>query len=247
MKKTIITLLALAGVAGAAPSLTTDFTTAPTDWTSGQWNGWNTPHFNYGENGAVIAQPWKQNTLSTAITLSPEEAITIEFSTFGNGNEQGLMFYLSSSTDNYSVVTGTSYNSNKAVDVGYLDKAIVPRTENGGSNMGNVGFQANTTNLVTSFGSTSGTTLSTFNPLTYTLTLDGAALTVSVKDKDGKTWSEDYTIKSDVTFDSIGFIMDGGAGNVGVKSISIIPEPTTATLSLLALAGLAARRRRASR
>ena len=244
MKKTIITLLALAGVASAAPSLTLDFTTAPTDWTSGQWNGWNTPHFNYGENGATNAEPWKQNTLSTAITLSPEEAVTITFSTYGNGGEQGLLFYLSSSTDNYSVVTGTSYNSNKAVDVGYLEKAIVPRTEQSQTSMGNVGFQTGTANLVTSFGSTSGTTLSTFNPLTYTLTLDGSALTVSVTDKDGETWSDDYTIKSGVTFDSIGFIMDGGVGNVGIKNISIVPEPTTATLSLLALAGLAARRRR---
>lgn len=244
MKKTLITLLALAGVAGAAPSLTTDFTTAPTDWTSGQWNKWDTPHFNYGENGATTAKPWRQNTLSTAITLSPEEAVTITFSTYGNGSEHGLMFYLTSSTDNYSVVTGISYKSNKAVDVGYLEKAIVPRTEEGGSNMGNVGFQAGTANLVTSFGSTSGTTLSTFNPLTYTLTLDGSALTVSVKDKDGKTWSDDYTIKSGVTFDSIGFIIDGEGGSVGIKNISIVPEPTTATLSLLALAGLAARRRR---
>ena len=245
MKKTIITLLALAGVAAAAPSLTLDFKTAPTDWTSGQWNGWNTPHFNYGENGATNKYSWKQNTLSTAITLSPEDAVTITFSTYGNGGEQGLLFYLSSSTDNYSVVTGTSYNSNKAVDVGYLEKAIVPRTEQSQESMGNVGFQTGTANLVTSFGSTSAAKeLSTFNPLTYTLTLDGSALTVSVKDKDGKEWSDDYTIKSGVTFDSIGFIMDGNEGDVGIKNISIVPEPTTATLSLLALAGLAARRRR---
>ena len=32
--------------------------------------------------------------------------------------------------------------------------------------------------------------------------------------------------------------------NEGSVSITLIPEPTTATLSLLALAGLAARRRR---
>ena len=37
---------------------------------------------------------------------------------------------------------------------------------------------------------------------------------------------------------------DGGFVHVGSISASIIPEPTTATLSLLALAGLAARRRR---
>ena len=34
---------------------------------------------------------------------------------------------------------------------------------------------------------------------------------------------------------------------VKVTEMSLVPEPTTATLSLLALAGLAARRRRASR
>ena len=245
MKKTIITLLALAGVAAAAPSLTTDFTTAPADWTSGQWNGWDTPHIEFGNNGAVNKHSWKQNTLSTAITLSPEDAVTITFSTYGVGAEQGLLFYLSSSTSDYSVVTGTSYNSNKAVDVGYLDKEIVPRTQQSATNMGNVGFQAGTANTVTSFGSTSESKeLSTFNPLTYTITLDGTALTVSVKDKDGKTWSDDFTIKTGVTFDSIGFILDGSEGQAGIKNITIIPEPTTATLSLLALCGLAARRRR---
>ncbi len=245
MKKTLIALIALAGVAAAAPSLTTDFTTAPADWTSGQWNGWNTPHFEFGENGALNKYSWKQNTLSTAITLSPEDAVTITFSTYGIGEEQGLMFYLSSSTSDYSVVTGTSYKSNKAVDVGYLDKEIVPRTEQSAESMGNVGFQNNTANQVTSFGSTSASKeLSTFNPLTYTITLDGTALTVSVKDKDGKTWSDDFTIRTGVTFDSIGFIMDGGEKHAGIKNIKIVPEPATATLSLLALCGLAARRRR---
>lgn len=245
MKKTIITILALAGVAFAeSPYLVTDFTTAPSNWVTGQWNGWNTPHFNYGENGAVVAQPWKQNTLSTAITLPSDELVTITFTTYGNGNEQGMMFYMSDSTNNYSIITGTSYNSNKAVDVGYLEKTIVPRTASGDTSMGNVSFQNDTTNQVTSFGSTSGTSLTTFQPLTYTITLDGTALSVSVTDKDNKTWSDDFSIESGITFDSIGFIMDGGTGNVGVKNISVVPEPTTATLSLLALAGLAARRRR---
>lgn len=60
--------------------------------------------------------------------------------------------------------------------------------------------------------------------------------------------SEDVTATSDfsIKLDDLVYIYDGTTGLNGAPNINIplIPEPTTATLSLLALCGLAARRRR---
>ncbi len=252
MKKAIITLIALAGAASAETILNTDFTTVtsqPTEWTSGQWNGWNKPHFNFGENGAVIAQPWKQNTLSTEVTLSPNDSYNITFTTFGNTNEQSLEFYLASSTGAYSVVMGSSYNSNNFISVGTLNQDIIECTAQNQNSQGLVTFQTTgggVGKVHPEVLKDSGTTFTTaFVPLTYSLTLKGSSLSFSVTDGT-KTWSDKITIKENVSFDTVGFILDGGVGNAGVKSISIVsvPEPATATLSLLALVGLAARRRR---
>lgn len=61
-------------------------------------------------------------------------------------------------------------------------------------------------------------------------------------------FSEDVTATSDfsIKLDDLVYIYDGTTGLNGAPNINIplIPEPTTATLSLLALCGLAARRRR---
>lgn len=60
MKKTFATVLALAGVAMGAPLLEVDFTAVtevPAGWTTGQWNGVNTPHYQFGENGATVNYP----------------------------------------------------------------------------------------------------------------------------------------------------------------------------------------------
>lgn len=169
MKKTIIALFALAGIASADAILSTDFTTESTDWTVGQWNGWDTPQFVYGENGAVVNKPWKQNTLTTTVGMPSGIGYTITFTTFGDGNEQAAMFFLTSSTDNYSIVMGNSYNSNNFISVGTLDSAIVDRTQQSGqTTQGLVSFQTghvNPTVLATS-GDAFATT---FAPLTTRL------------------------------------------------------------------------------
>ena len=68
MKKSIIALLALAGMAVADTTLLDiDFTkltgstndNLPAGWTAGQWNGKdNTPYYNFDKNnGATVGQP----------------------------------------------------------------------------------------------------------------------------------------------------------------------------------------------
>ena len=260
MKKTLYTAALLISTAVAfADGFSTDFSEGQSDWVSGQWNGWNTPHFTYGENGAVVKHPWKQNTLSKEYTLDPSaSSYSISFGTYATTNNQQVLFYLSSSTSDYSVLVGNSYNDNANVHVGYLNQDVIEKTSNTtveGATF--ISFQSGSNRAVaTLFGADAiSSGVSVGGNLSYTLTLSGTDLTVSVTDANSGQWSYAATIASGVTFDTIGFIVDGNAdanentSTVGVKNISVastpaVPEPATATLSLLALAGLCARRRR---
>ena len=234
MKKTLITLLALAGVASADTLLSLDFTTAtdvPAGWTTGQWNGSNTPHYTFGENGATVYHPWKQNYIETAVDITSTSTYDITYTLYNSVEDTGNMFYLSS--DSYSIVIGNSYNSNSEVYVGTLDSAV---------GAGFVCFQTGTGTNPTVLANSTGFNVS--GDITYSLTLNGSDLSISATSTSGSTWSTTVSGLTATDFNKVGFIADGAGGTVGVKNISIVPEPATATLSLLALAGLAARRRR---
>ncbi len=242
MKKTIIALMALAGVAMADTTLLdVDFTALtgntndnlPAGWTAGQWNGnGNTPYYNFGTNGAVVGQPWKQNYLTTELDIDSMAECTIDLTLYNSGEDTGNMFFLSS--DTYSVVIGNSYNSNSEIYVGTLSEAV---------GRDYVCFQNNTKINPTVLDNSTGLNVS--GDIAYTLTMKDGNMTIAATLSNGSTWSTTITGMEDVTFTKIGFLNDGAPGTSGVKDITItVPEPTTATLSLLALAGLAARRRR---
>ena len=245
MKKTIIALMALAGVAmGNETLLSMDFTAltgstdnnTPAGWTAGQWNGSNnTPYYNFGENGATVGQPWKQNYLTTNLDIASQGEYTITFTLYNSVEDTGNMFFLSS--DNYSVVMGNSYTSNSDIYVGTLGEAV-------GRDF--VCFQNGTKINPTVLDNSTGLNVAT--SITYTLTMLEGNMTINAALGNGSTWSTTITGMEDVTFTKLGFMNDGSNGTSGVKGITItapaVPEPTTATLSLLALAGLAARRRR---
>ena len=61
---------------------------------------------------------------------------------------------------------------------------------------------------------------------------------------DGNIISPDTTTEVRFNVNNQLQVFDMGYSNVGTVSLTLVPEPTTATLSLLALAALAARRRR---
>ncbi len=234
MKTALITLMALAGVASANTLLSLNFTTVsdvPEGWTTGQWNGDNTPHYTFGENGAVVNYPWKQNFIETSLDITSMGAYDITYTLYNNDENTGNMFYLSS--DSYSIIIGNSYTSNSEVYVGTLDSAV---------GAGFVCFQTGTGTNPTVLANSEGFNVS--GNITYTLTLNGGNLELSAVSTSGSSWTTSLTGLTDVTFNKVGFINDGSTGCVGVKNISIVPEPATATLSLLALASLAARRRR---
>ncbi len=241
MKKTLAALMILAGVAmGAEPLLTMDFTAltgntndnTPAGWTAGQWNGNNNfPYYSFGENGATIGQPWKQNYLTTTLNLDSQGAYDITFTLYNSSENTGNMFFLSS--DTYSIVIGNSYNSNSDIYVGTLGEAV-------GRDF--VCFQTNTKINPTVLANS--TDLDVSGTISYTLTMNGGNMTVDAALSNGANWSTTITGLENVTFTKLGFMTDGSPGTAGVQSINVIPEPATATLSLLALAGLAARRRR---
>lgn len=242
----IVNLLASVGAASAATVLTQDFSAVsemPEGWESKQYNGNNTPQFSFSEEkGAYIAYPWKKNALQTSsgdlgISSADGRVYSISFSLYAAG-ENGGQFFLSS--DSYSLILGTSYSSNNGQYVGSVSSAATTQF---------CTFQSGTgTNptVIDAFN-VSGTMPAQTVSKDYTITLKGGLLSMSVTDGTN-TYSADYAVAADFDFNNIGFYADGGAGNFGIKNISVtdnVPEPSAASLSLLGLAALAFRRRRA--
>ena len=256
MKKTLIALMALAGVANADSVLTADFTggSLPEGWSTANLKNNHTPHFTWNDQGAINNGNWTVVSLSTNITLSSAnlasgEEYVIKFNTYSNGSENQNVFYLSS--DTYSIAIGNSYNDHAWTSIG---------THAGTLEGVRVSFQPDaaattpSTILATSpHNATNGVQvaegeLNVHSALSYTLTLSAGSLTVKVTDGQATpmTWEKTVDIADDFTFTSLGWAVDGAGGATGISGINVavVPEPATATLSLLALAGLAVRRRR---
>ncbi len=250
MKKTLITLLALAGMASADTVLNADFTTGsqPEGWNTTVLKGTHTPHFTWNDNGALINGNWTVAALSTDVNLTSDEKHVITFNTYSDGSENQSVFYLSS--DTYSIVIGNSYNDHAWTSVGTYGGALegvrVSFQKSDDSTTTPTTILATSPHNTTNGVQTAEGELNVYSNLSYTLTLSSGSLTVKVTDSQSTpmTWETTVAIADDFAFSSIGWVVDGIGGVVGIKDVNIVPEPTTATLSLLALAGLAARRRR---
>lgn len=257
MKKTIITLLTLAGVAAAADEYkTTEYNSllSSTDgWsaysngstatvssylttTSGTFNGpnnWTNPSIKYAFDTPL--------TLAAGATLAQ-----LEFSyTFAVGSNAAAT--LTFVTDSMAIVTGS----------GWYDGA-------GNANGHTAGF-GTTTDTSANFYNFKDTDTGKKVAKTdnYTMVYDyesgSKTLTVegSIKYSDagyilsmtcGDSAAQTLNLGQSLNINSIILSGNGGGGSsisgVEISHTALIPEPTTATLSLLALAGLAARRRR---
>ncbi|MBQ8516542.1 MAG: PEP-CTERM sorting domain-containing protein [Akkermansia sp.] len=245
MKKTIIALMALAGVAVGEMYTVTPLTES-TGWTDvslrnrATWthvDGTLTlDNSNWGQAVSTydlstdIAAPLSfsfelaRGTSSAGVSITfigLDKAVSIGTKDYTSGE----MFYGTTDT-----LDAASYSLNTAWDQGTTVTAT--------SLLGDA-LNYNATATVTGITSVNadGDTILTLNA-SSTATANTGTATVNL----GK----------DFVLDKIVFCGDGPNNATGIwtfKNVSVtaVPEPTTATLSLLALAGLAARRRRASR
>ena len=209
MKKTIIALMALAGIACGATTIDAQFTTVPTTGDDFWANSYVltftlAEEYDIATSGAVIGAYWgTQNNQG--------------------GNDPGLSanaVYLTESNGSLTLNVGDGKLSSVLGSTGKLDNTI-------------------------SFELGRGTTFSTVSiqkGVTYTLSVDGADRSMTPT----LTWDGGSATAAAYNGNMNGYTVTMNYGvNPGIAiSTPAVPEPTTATLSLLALAGLAARRRR---
>lgn len=228
MKKTLITLTALASVAMAgvdgdwtgsfswgadsdlsfnlpeegAPITLTDFTSDKDFKSTNVHVGTYTPNVNIGYNAGT----W---TLSFTVTNTSSELLDIRAITLGT--------FLFNGDGNFQYADNYDRSVNFTLSVGNSPLMTVLSPLAGGNNNNN----------------SVDTTLASQLPTTFNLGEDyislaaGESVTLSITAADGNNETEKGT-----------FVGLSGA------TFTLIPEPATATLSLLALVGLAARRRR---
>ncbi len=253
MRKTLITLMALAGVAAA----NTSFSYTPiSDTTLGSWSYHGTATITdsvittTNTNWQVDAATY---TLAETHTYTTADMLSFSFDATNNGTGNSALTLAIIGTSNAIVLGHGTYNRP-------ADQLQVAVTDNVSVTGGYVFADTNPGDDLTL---TAGATLNGGMPANGTTSTisgsiawdgDSFALTLGSSAVEG-TLSYDLGItKLDVT--KLMVTIEGGGspthGNTDWQTptmsnltiTSPIPEPATATLSLLALAGLAARRRR---
>ena len=253
MKKTITALMALAGVAAADTEKTVDITTSLMPTTTPTWCGegtgtpmdlkWN-PTFsgNAASEAATLTTVFKNLSIASSGYYA--------FNQYGSGKNSGGV----SLTDGTLTINGPSGDGSGSM----FFVAVVTVEDilkgNDFESLNNI-----TLTLTGNSGSCVDSWFSVYSmDTTNTLT---TILELAVNDSSSlKSWSgsKSYTINADsleatdklVLFvrhnDDISKVTADTLQFTGLKATAnlTVPEPTTATLSLLALAGLAARRRR---
>ena len=267
MKKTIITLLALAGVALGEETVVFDFGRTDNDAykTSGAitlgtgsaaYKGEITGSGALGTitgNYSYVQQASGGNyNNSPTLTTSEENGWKNHLNSMPTGWESTFADGLTSQWDGSATgQTGNTHTltlSNLAA--GYYDVSILGGYYGKDNLTSSItlsigGEKFDTTSTVwSSHDIAGGTTSSTQGNASYTLTLTNGSGDEGYTFDVSKIYvQEGGSLSFTLTGDEVG----GHRTPLNGIKVTYIPEPTTATLSLLALAGLAARRRRASR
>lgn len=251
MKKTLITLLALAGVAAAATTtftdLTQDKTITLTDSSSITWSA-TTDTFTGSIYSTVSNQ---QARASMSFTLNLTDAATV-----------------GSTKTELVTITKTGYDP--TMGLWLVDGKISGRWNNGTydqvSGAGNPGTASGQVAISSILNNNENVfTLDGDKFIALTLVLDRTSdsnnrdnVGMVLYDADGSVVWNCCSLGAAgfTTYDAIKLNTDyvGNAASItnavlsptdaGTQAAALVPEPTTATLSLLALAGLAARRRK---
>lgn len=241
MKKTIIALFALAGVAMSDTVITGADLTWDTSSPYKDCTAVNNGNLTYSGGGWWVSGP--TGTLAESITLGKDQVL--EFSYTVNFNDSNSILTLALVNNSGAVAMGKSYSdavclgttteTGDAVSRGYAfsgtnNSTQVANIESGYTSLG-ADFAINADNKVTF-------------TVAYDTTLAQFVGTLALGDK-----TADINLGESFGVNAITATFDGSGAYVGKVNdmkltVTTIPEPTTATLSLLALAGLAARRRR---
>lgn len=250
MKKTIITaLLSMAGVAmaaGGTANLGNDIT--------GTWTEYNMQDsITTGTDSITLPSSWGGPTawitLASAISLTQDQKLTFSYtysSTTGNGI-YGISFQGEGGASAF-MIGNTDYGNR---DLAAATTTLGTTGFYGGKAQ-NIRFNAgNSTDRIQAV--TGGVNLGTVSPglVEVSIAFDSTAAAFIMTLECGEQ-SETLNLGSTVAFDTISFSGDANATqsfsglsmNITTVPTHAIPEPATTTLSLLALAGLAMRRRR---
>ena len=248
MKKTIVALLALAGVSFAGTSIT-----PLTDATAGTWTHSNK---NAIVDGVLSGNPnWQVDPsfyeLSSALDLSVDDIFIFSFDATNYGTANSILTLAFVGTENAVVVGHGTYDKpGDELQIGLTDNLTA---QGYGFASTNPRDDAELSALTTLSGGmpTGGKTSTISGSIawdgdSYAITLGSSAVTGTVSYDLGIT-TFDVT-KLVVTIEGGSYPTDfrdyQKTATMSNLTIGIVPEPTTAALSLLALAGLAARRRR---
>ncbi len=242
MKKTLIAILALSGLAmaeGVTYSETLTLTTTSTYWGKGN-----------SRSGDDDPAHWSNSTANDGIAA---DYVYYDFIAAPNATT-GMIYY--------GVANGNDYGSGDVVISTAADKSISFNTLARGANGGEYVALTLSKEDLTIGAHTIGDTLVEVT-LTFTNNVEKGAYSAwgytkgatSVTNLGGvqNTASGENTLtltESDLmNVDKLVFVIGNAKNNTQVTGLSVVstfktPEPATATLSLLALAGLASRRRR---
>ena len=238
MKKTIITLLALAGVASAGDTqfldLSKDITVGNLTYTA------STGKITTTTPGDLYTAPNNKAETNVIITMNLTAAMSVTTDTkiveldYNSNKDVSL---LATTTGLVGAWNGSAYGDNEVAWDNLMADSNVFTGADGNKyitlmltqwNNNSINFHVNTSNgLLINTPSLGAGSISSMDAL-YVNNAFVAGLEVTPSWKDGDTNCQTAT----ATFNAV------------MKQKLLVPEPATSTLSLLALAGLAARRRR---
>ena len=266
MKKTLITLLALAGVAAADTITLTPMTTTE-GWVFGKARNKGSNTELDTTNGTMTstnvgwAGAYAEYSLSEAITLqSPEDTMTVSFTMLSSkatgpysGNNWGVCMTTTLIGGNTALTAGYGrYDQSISDSKGPIQMVASSNTNYHFFNMKEtVGGDAPLTGYTEATGVLqNNVALTLTNTIKWDASISQFVSTI--------TYGENNTVLGTAnlgetfSLEKINLSVDTGSLdnslNAQISGLTItanlVPEPTTATLSLLALCGLAARRRR---